>query len=57
MSDTERVNLVDHYRWIITFSPVGWVVQGMFGMIPHTFGTFRDAIDGAMRAQAEWALK
>ena len=56
MSDTERLNLIEHYRWHIFFSPDGWCVSGMFGMLPNTFNSIREAIEAALTAQMNWSL-
>lgn len=55
MQDTERLNLLEHYRWRL--APVGggeWQVTGTFGFVRAA--TPRDAMDKALDLQAEWAL-
>lgn len=54
MTDKERLNLIEHYKWTIVISDMGVAVFGNFGRIKET--TLRRAIDAALKAQAEWAL-
>ncbi len=55
MSDTEALNLIEHYRWKVQPTLEGkWAVDGDFGSIRGE--TLREAIYTALAAQAEWAL-
>ena len=56
MTDTERLNLIEHYQWRIYFVADGWSGNGMFGILPHTYNTIREAIDAALAAQIKWSL-
>lgn len=55
MTDTERLNLIEHYKWYIWFDEeTKYTAQGDFG---HVCGkTIREVIDGALDAQAKWML-
>lgn len=53
MTDTERLNLIEHYQWQLHFID-SWFMQGMFGVVGG-FNTLREAIDAALKAQFEWS--
>ncbi len=56
MTDTERLNLIEHYQWTIRFDDEGCHIS------LHKAGTytkaknFREAFDIAYDKQAKWAL-
>lgn len=56
MTDTERLNLVEHHKWTVKF------MDGGCHIVLHQAGTyafaktFREAIQAALAAQAKWAL-
>lgn len=59
MTDTERLNLIEHYQWQIFTWSMGkdkfWQITGKFGGTQaHT--SLRMAFDAAYKAQAEWAM-
>lgn len=55
MTDTERLNLIEHYGWKI-YQAVNksWQVGGPFGVVRRN--NLREAIDEALSRQAKWAL-
>jgi hypothetical protein len=55
MTDTERLNLIEHYQWDVMHHNGEWLVLGKFGITP-TFIKLREAVDVALNAQAKWAL-
>lgn len=54
MTDTERLNLIEHYRWNIHTATEGYTVFGDFGNVGGK--SLREAIDAALRAQFEWSV-
>lgn len=61
MSDTELLNLIEHYKWIVT--PLllgGWMIEsaenGDVRKLVCTRGSLRDTVTLALKAQAERAL-
>ncbi len=60
MSDTERLNLIEHYKWQISLSANGkvWWIFGSFSTNKKGVKgkTLREAIDAALAAQMKWAL-
>lgn len=58
MTDTERLNLIEHYGWVIDQlkNGKGWCVTGRFSIFHVAGDTLRDAIDAALAAQVKWAL-
>ena len=53
MTDTERLNLIEHYEWMIEFNDM-WFVAGKFGL--SAGDTLREALDGALAAQIKWSF-
>lgn len=54
MSDTEMLNLIEHYEWNINQMYKGWNVFS--ANIDITGPTLREAIKIAMDAQVKWSL-
>lgn len=56
MNDTERLNLIEHYKWTVRFIDDGChIVLHQAGT--YAFAkTFREAILEALSKQAVWAL-
>lgn len=60
MSDTERLNLIEHYEWRLelindTNALNGlWQIKGDWGYIHGD--TIRKVIDAAMTAQIKWSV-
>jgi hypothetical protein len=54
MTDTERLNLIEHYGWDIRKIDDNWYVEGQFGRVYKV--SIREAINAALSAQAKWAL-
>lgn len=53
MSDTERLNLIEHYEWdFLHYVNHGWKVCGKFGST-ECFKTIREAIDEALSRQTK----
>lgn len=56
MSDTERLNLIEHYKWKIIFIDDGChIVLARAGTYDFA-KTFREAIDLALIKQMDWSL-
>lgn len=56
MKDTERLNLIDHYKWTVVFINGGCYIV-LHEARTYSFAkTLREAIDGALAAQIKWAL-
>ena len=54
MTDTERLNLIEHYGWHINKVASGWnVFSSNIDIIEKTL---RLAIDAALAAQIKWSL-
>lgn len=55
MSDTERLNLIEHYSWKV-YQAVNksWQIGGAFGVVRRN--SLREAIDEALSRQIKWAL-
>ncbi len=53
MTDTERLNLIEHYKWDIMHHK-GWLILGKFGSTA-TCQTIREAINEALAAQIKWS--
>ena len=52
MSDTEALNLIEHYRWHVQPTLEGkWAIDGDFGSIRGE--TLRDAVHVALTAQID----
>jgi hypothetical protein len=57
MTDTERLNLIEHYGWTIKF------IDGGCHIVLHRANTYafaktiREAFDEAYKKQAAWSLK
>ena len=63
MTDTEALNLIEHYGWSIAPQVNGgWVIEGDDGSgeqeieLARTRGPLREAIADALKAQMDWAL-
>lgn len=54
MTDTKRLNLIEHYQWKINFTCDKWNVFN--ANIDVAANTLREAIDAALAAQAKWAM-
>jgi hypothetical protein len=67
MSDTERLNLIEHYGWNVQFiKEEGYTnlkghfsrtlikISGKYGEVVQE--TLRDAIDAALSSQAKWSM-
>ena len=54
MTDIERLNLIEHYEWMVEFNTDVWFVAGKFGL--SAGDTLRKAIDAALAAQIKWSL-
>jgi hypothetical protein len=55
MSDTERLNLIEHYKWKIGYTHA-FYVKGDNGIFVVMASTLREAIDDALEAQIDWSL-
>lgn len=53
MTDTNRLNLIEYYKWEIIFD-TNVIIRGSFGIVFDN--TLREAIDTALKAQIEWSL-
>lgn len=56
MSDTERLNLIEHYGWSIMFSRDRVIITGNDSIFATAGNTLREAIDAALKAQFEWSV-
>ncbi len=57
MTDTERLSLIEHYKWEIVFDNAyapAIVIRGSFGIV--FANTLREAIHDALTAQINWSL-
>ena len=54
MSDSEMINLIEHYEWCVYREYNHWNVAGNFGKVFKK--TLREAIVAALAAQAKWSL-
>lgn len=55
MSDTERLNLIEHYGWDVLWCNDSWCITAKsFGAVNGK--TLREAIDAALKAQFEWSV-
>lgn len=55
MTDTERLNLIEYYDWMIIKQFKKWRVVGAFPGIAEG-ATLREVVDAALVAQVEWSL-
>ena len=53
MTDTERLNLIEHYKWAIQPLEEGWMITGRWGYVCGP--SIRTAFDYAYKAQFKWA--
>lgn len=56
MSDTERLNLIEHYEWDLIHYANGWMIAGKFGSTKR-FKSIRECIEAALATQAKWAFE
>jgi hypothetical protein len=57
MTDAHRLDLLEFYKWDIHCAKDGdWTAEGKFG-ITRSFKLLREALDEALKKQAEWALR
>lgn len=60
MTDTERLNLIEHYEWNINVSKSGksWWITGKFSTHNKmvTASSLREAINKALDAQIKWSI-
>lgn len=56
MSDTERLNLIEHYEWMVMPHCGKWWIVGKFPGIASG-DSLREAFNNAYDAQAKWALQ
>jgi len=54
MTDTERLNLIEHYNWIIAKIEDNWIITGSYGYVEGN--SLREAIDATLAAQIKWSL-
>lgn len=56
MTDTERLDLIEYYKWRVMFMDCGCHIV-LDQASTYAFAkTLREAIDDALKAQAKWAL-
>lgn len=54
MTDTERLDLIEHYQWDILSYNKEWIICGEFGKTGR-FKSLREAIEAATAAQIKWS--
>lgn len=59
MTDTERLDLIEHYGWVIDTlkNGKGWCVTGRLSIFHVARETLREAIDAAIAAQCGTVLR
>ena len=56
MTDTERLDLIEHYKWEISYWHDHVVIVNNEAEFVRSGKTLRAAIDAALKAQFEWSV-